>query len=69
MYINNNLIQYEQINDLQLNIEDCEDIRIKQCESKVIVSANYRHPKSNIDDFTTALHNLRETIEQNFLCI
>ena len=54
MYINN-LILYEQINDLQLNIEGCKDIWIKLCESNVIVSAIYRHPKSNIDDFTTAL--------------
>ena len=56
MYINN-LIQYDQINDLQLNIKGCEDIRIKLCESNVIVSAIYRHPKNNNDDFTTALLN------------
>ena len=61
MYINNR-IQYEQINDLQLNIEGCKDIWIKLCESNVIVSAIYRHPKSNIDDFTTALNTTYEKL-------
>ena len=58
----NNLIQYELINDLQLNIEGCKDIWIKLCESNVIVSTLYGHPKSNIDDFITALNTTYKKI-------
>ena len=51
----NNLVPCEQINDLQY-IEGCEDIWIKLCKCNVIVSAIYRHPKSNMGNFTTALN-------------
>ena len=53
MYINKS---NEQINDLQLTIKGCENTWIKLFKSNVIVSAIYRHPKSTINDFTTALN-------------
>ena len=58
----NNVKEYEQINDLYLNIEGCDDIWIKLCQSNVIVSAIYRHPESNIDDFTIALNTTYEKL-------
>ena len=53
--------------DLSLNLKDCEDIwiQIDTAESRpILVSAIYRHPRTNLNKFQYALINTLEKIHK-----
>jgi len=50
VYVSKNL-QVEIISKLCLNIEGCEDMSIKLCQTDILYGVIYRHPKNNIKLF------------------
>ena len=69
VYIENNM-SYKIIDNLQLNISDCEDLWLEisiNKNQKLIVGVIYRHPKSNLNLFKTKFENTIETINQTNL--
>lgn len=55
IYVASN-INIEIVSELYLNIEGCENIWIKLCDTDVIIAAIYRHPKNRVKTFIEHLN-------------
>ena len=60
-----NELRIEIVWNLSLNIDECENMRIKLCHLDIILGVVYRHPKSNpklfVDELNKTLKQLKTT--------
>ena len=64
MYISNAL-QFSELNNLQLTVNECENIRIKLDDSNLIISTIYKHQKNDARVFIDALNTNLEKVRSN----
>ena len=60
-----NALQFSVLNNLQLNVNECEKIWIKLHDSNLIISTIYRHPKNDAQVFIDALNTTLKKVKSN----